>query len=93
METKLIYNCYLNKFFKEYNSKTKTCYSEQIEEAEEDLKQLIPDEDKDKIYSLKHYVIDHMQMLELDNMNKAMDFGILVGIEVQKIIDNYLNKD
>ena len=87
MEYTLIYDCFLNRFFKNYDFSQDT--NEKIEQSISEIQSLLPEEKRNRAVSLKLDIINHLQDLELDHMKQAMEFGVKVGLEMQKIVESY----
>ena len=91
MEHTLLYDCFLNKFFKDYEHEFKP--DERIEQSIAEIKNLLPEDKQEKVLYLKIDMINFLQDLEVEHLKHAMDFGILVGIELQQTIDQYIEEN
>ena len=56
----------------------------------EQLKKLLKDEDKVKIDHFAIGITNHLEIVELEHLKKAIHFGFQCGMEAQKMLDHYL---
>lgn len=73
--------------------KKRTGFSKFIEEDEQKLIELLGEDNTKLIAGFKISIINHMQELEIENMREAMNFGVLIGMEIQEIINEYINEN
>lgn len=88
-----LYDYFFKNFLSNYDDKKGSIFSESIRKHEEELINLIGEDGKNILSRFKHSIINHMQELEMDNMYSSFSYGVLVGMEVQEIINDYINED
>lgn len=56
----------------------------------QELKSLLSDDNKVKIDRFTIGLTNHLELVELEHLKKAIHFGFQCGMEVQKMLDIYL---
>ena len=59
----------------------------------EQLKNLLKDEDKVKIDHFAIGITNHLEIVELNHLKKAIYFGVKFGMEIQQMISDYYNDE
>ncbi len=83
-----LYDLFFMRFLKDYKDE-QACNNDRIDSLKNSIIDIIGKENSKLVETFKYSIINHMQELEMENMNKSFNYGILVGLEVQEIINEY----